>query len=607
MAQGTIYNNKYDELADLSIVDSTNFNARLTPLAISNKFLSCRDIDKFYSTSLFLLHLYSSLYLALFKEANTINNDVTKFKYLINNLKINFNNSKTDASSIGILTSPTYTLGSEVPGVFTFYINKVYNTYKSSVTGTTSGDPYFGYTGTQYEEYFPNITYIESCAKFESIKGSASGIDISNITKDTYRESVKLKKITDLDLDTIANKTERVLHEILNTKPENIMGYLLYNKIMYNIYVYNINIQSAIRTNYLNNTSITSALLNTEEYITEVNTNDLTSVTGTPSIGNLLVNSIKTVLINMKNNVTLLLSRNNLSESNSDFINDKYKYTEKIEALNNIKTEYDRIQNSLNISVKEYNKYITNFKAIKSIASFIVIFLIILIIVTILITILTTIPPQLKSSYYIITFIILCITTYLFYNRFNHVNLYEKFTAVEATCAASGSVTTYKDKPVHKMNHYNLCNSLTTVINNYNNEVKSIVNKLRNNVYTVGNKTFSYDADNYLYKLYLEKKNQNEVNRLKKVSLTNLIESMKKQILYLFNIIVFISSLIIILLLGLMLHSSLPFFLTYIIGLCVLLTVILVVYFIIAIVQPTRMVASKNYWANNRPNEDVFN
>lgn len=104
----------------------------------------------------------------------------------------------------------------------------------------------------------------------------------------------------------------------------------------------------------------------------------------------------------------------------------------------------------------------------------------------------------------------------------------------------------------------------------------------------------------------MEKKNLNEANRLKKVSLTNLIEGMKKQILYLFNIILLLSCLTIILLLGLMLHSTYPFLIIYILILCSILVIITIIYFIFAIIQPTRMVANKNYWANNRPSENIL-
>jgi hypothetical protein len=184
------------------------------------------------------------------------------------------------------------------------------------------------------------------------------------------------------------------------------------------------------------------------------------------------------------------------------------------------------------------------------------------------------------------------------------VNLYEKFTAYPTI---SVSPFSYSDSNIiNKNNHIYFCNAIADNITLYNNVKKQLFNELRNNIYTIDNQLFSAGADNYLYKLYIEKKNLNEANRLKKVSLTNLIEGMKKQILYLFNIILLLSCLTIILLLGLMLHSTYPFLIIYILILCSILVIITVIYFIFAIIQPTRMVANKNYWANSRPSENIL-
>ena len=57
-------------------------------------------------------------------------------------------------------------------------------------------------------------------------------------------------------LDTIQLQTgfdtnffEKERNEILSQTPENILGFLLYKKIYYNIILYNISIQNAIRIN----------------------------------------------------------------------------------------------------------------------------------------------------------------------------------------------------------------------------------------------------------------------------------------------------------------------------------------------------------------------
>ena len=129
---------------------------------------------------------------------------------------------------------------------------------------------------------------------------------------------------------------------------------------------------------------------------------------------------------------------------------------------------------------------------------------------------------------------------------------------------------------------------------------------MRLNIYTIGSKTFSQDANIYIYNLYLEKKRQIEVNKVKLTNLFNMIEVIKKQINYLFNVIFLIACISIILLLALVIYSTAPQLLSFIIILCVVLILILMIYFAIAIIQPTRMIANKNYWANLNPSKTTY-
>jgi len=392
------------------------------------------------------------------------------------------------------------------------------------------------------------------------------------------------------DEQTRKDKFLRILKEILNKSPEEMMGYLLKEKLRYNKLLYNISLQIIIRNNYINSSTLSDANFESKDYFIS---------TGG---GNSIYTNINTAFENMKTNINNLKD-NIFKKYDNNFLINKYTYSSKIKLLDDINTEYEKIQNSLNVSIKEYNKYITNFTAIKQYANYVIIFLIIIIIITILITILSNITVRFKNSYYITTFIILLIITYLFYNRFHHVNLYEKFTNLSCS-----NTINYKEFNANNIkNHSLLCNRLVTSINNYTNSVKELDNKIIANIYIADNKTHSANADNYLYKLYINKLKQNEVNRLKKVSLTNLIEGMKKQILYLFNIILLISCFIIIILFGLLLHSSFPFLLSYIIIICIILIIIMIIYFIFAIAQPTRLIANKNYWANNGPSENLLN
>jgi hypothetical protein len=781
----------YQLYIDNATISQENYSASLTPEQISNKFVNFDKSTTLYRDTVFYLHLYNSLYLALYKFNDENNNDVAKFKDLFTKLKIVFDKTTaiptSPATSIGVLvtagsgtvaspytytftyyttsliTAYSHTIGSvtngqvltytattaTVPvytknssGVYTKYDGTADNAYKAGITlytltftpalstdfttpetnifytrelvssvyvytkiatqptafvTATNSDLTTTNTGTPsvitvatdttsiavYKKtttsgvisypsintviyrvlaptiYTFNLTAVSSAGSVSTSSSDTPTIDINAYYNDylkftykkylpvltsigTYHDSTTLadviipdtssatiylaagfsKSTTSLFVkpetkeytnDIRQQMLKYILKDILsNNSHETIMGYLMWNKINFNINLYKLSIQYIIRANYLQNARInTNKFLAVDDFFTKQS--GLTSVTpvlpeplfftsasATAKYGADILLNTKTYIDNMKTNIETLKS-NNFDIDTNDYLSNKYQYTTKIENLTNIKTDYEKIQNSLNIAVKEYNKHLKNFTNIKQYASYVVIFLIILIIATIIITILPTITPEIKSTYYVITFIILSIVTYLFYNTFNHVNLYEKFTI------QTDPINYWSDKTNYAKNHYYFYNNTIANITAFNDAVKELTNKVRNNIYTVGDKTFTVDANTYLYKLYLEKKNQLEVNRLKKVSLTNFIESMKKQVLYLFNIIVFISNLIIILLLGLMLYSGVPFLLPYIIVLCVILTVILVVYFMIAIIQPTRMIASKNYWANNRPDADLLN
>ena len=136
--------------------------------------------------------------------------------------------------------------------------------------------------------------------------------------------------------------------------------------------------------------------------------------------------------------------------------------------------------------------------------------------------------------------------------------------------------------------------------------IGNLLNELRINVVTLGSKSFTQDANIIVYNVYIEKKRQLEVNNIKLTNLFNMIEILKKQINYLFNFVFIIACLCLILLLGLILFSSVPQLYIFIIVLCVILITILMLYFTFAIVQPTRMLSNKSYWAIANPSKNTM-
>jgi hypothetical protein len=85
-----------------------------------------------------------------------------------------------------------------------------------------------------------------------------------------------------------------------------------------------------------------------------------------------------------------------------------------------------------------------------------------------------------------------------------------------------------------------------------------------------------------------------------------MIEVIKKQINFLFNIIFTIACFLIIILIALVLYSTIPELYIFVIILCVILITILMIYFAYAIIQPTRMIANKNYWASLNPSKKAI-
>ena len=386
-------------------------------------------------------------------------------------------------------------------------------------------------------------------------------------------------------------KIEDVFTDILTQTPENIIGFVLYQKINYNIILYNIDIQNSIRRNYINKSSlnlITPDLIKNSTIITYIKEKIEDNI-----------KNLKTITDNSFNN---------------DYLIEKNQYKNKINVFNNLREEYAKTQDKLNLSIKLYNRELNNYKKIKNYATYIIIILIIIIIFTIFLSIFPIFRNDTKNALYIIIFIILLVLTYIYYVNFKYVILYEKFFDTPELnankdiidCGTNAVVSFNNNNKIYKNNNIDFYNLLLSKVNEYTNTYNELINLLRINIYTIGNKSYSQDANIIIYNVYLEKKRQLEINNIKLTNLFNMIEIIKKQTSYLFNFVFIISCLCLILLLGLVLYSSVPQLLTFIIILCVVLISILMIYFAFAIVQPTRMIANKNYWAITNPSKNTM-
>lgn len=626
MASSINITNIYESYLELSFIDRKNFNPKIDPTLIVGSFIPCNKIDFFYTDSLLYLHLYASLYYELYYFIRNNNNDIVKFKECVDNLKIKIQDAALSE------TGRTTCIG---------YLDTTNKTFKFSLANLNAKynnkDGYYNYTQSEdntetvirtYDNIVPvldnisTFTFTFTCSSVFGLTGTTNTPEFNK----SFNVATSGNELSGYDTSSRYNMIQKIIKGILTQNHENIMSYLLYYIVYYHIIVYNICIQNEININYLHNVQSTNASVSGTRLVglkTKLSDPLLASqiAFNTPATYGDNVTAINNLLSSLISNLNTIQSRY-LASGSSAYIDNKSKYADKIEVLNEIKTEFDRIQNELNYTIKEYNKYIKNFQNVKSYASFIIVLLIAIIILTIVITIVNSISPNFKNYYYIIAFIVLSFMTFIYYDKFKYINFYENFTAIQnSTSVTSSSPIASADSISSCINNtfnlsdtstYNLparnshkafVNSLVLNLNTYNENITKLMNTLRTNIYTTNYSVFTKDGNTYLYNLYIEKKNQNEANRIRKVSLANMLDTMKRHIVYLFNIILSVSLLTIVLLLGLILFSNFPFYLNYIIVLCVILIIIIIILFINSIVQPTRMLVNKYYWANKNPSK----
>jgi len=492
-------------------------------------------------------------------------------------------------------TAPTITLSDHPALIFTGVLS---GTGLGSIS--TTGVSSFYDTGAAYNNLKPKINNITKI-NISNLSNTLHGTVTSNVYTYMGSDNFNINSISDPSPNftktvTRQKKFRSVINEILITPVENVMSYLFYNKIYYNIIVCNTSIQRYIRNQFLNTNAINMSLQSPSPSISSVVTNINTHT-----------DEMKTNLINLKNSIT---------DATRDFIADKSKYADKIGILNNTRDEHNNIQDNLNNVIKNYNQHIDNYKRLKTYASIVIVFLIIIIIATIVITVLPQFNNNSKNTYYILMLVILIILTFLFYNNFSHVSLYETFGIADTSTISIDCNVINNYNPNHPdaqtrnynlINNYGFFNGIIDKINVYNNTYNDLNNSLGSIVFIGNNRSFSEDANNYLYKLFIEKRRTTDANRLKKISYINLIEAIKQQVIYLFNMILLISLLTIILLLSIIGYINMPQALNYVFVFAAIAIVIVSLIFIYSMIRPTRLMAKKNYWADNNPSDDTIN
>jgi len=413
----------------------------------------------------------------------------------------------------------------------------------------------------------------------------------------------------------------KVIYEILKTPTQNIFGYLLYQKLYYNCIICNTTLQLHLRKTYLNFANETNNLLRLK---TETEINRLATD---------MIDYIGLQNTNLEN------LRNIGNIATNDYVNDKNLVVSRILLLNNLRKDFNNTLETLNSVINNYNRYIKYYSTLKKYVSAIILFLIILIVASVLVTILSSIDYNAKNTYYILILIVLLVIIITYYLKFRHVSLYENF----ASAATSFGISTYNYKLIsdetpfyctennyrygkdlrnldnatlsikqqvtaNNNNHVIFSNRLfNTELEKYNYTYLLLSNEINSTIFVSNNRVFTEGNNNYLYKLYIEKQKQNDLNKLKKTKYANIIEAIKKQIIYLFNIALLIGLIAIVLVICLMFYNFGVINIIYIITFAVISLIIIMFYINYIMLQQTRMLASKKYWSVNNPSEVTFN
>lgn len=447
-----------------------------------------------------------------------------------------------------------------------------------------------------------NFSELSTIPIDNSISSANGGVFSSGLN---YNLGENLGNKTYSDIDVRKKRFRKVISEVLNTPVQNIFSYLFYNKIYYNVIVCNTSLQLLIRQLFWN-------------------TQESTSLANSYTNSSSQIITIKKHIESLTNNLKFLDT--STTKITKDFVVDKDYYAERIMLLNETKTKYNNILDGLNNVVNNYNQYLIYYQKLKTYANIIIVFLVILIVITITITVLPMFNYNSKNTYYILVLILLIILTIIYYNTFKHISLYENFSTPDCSSTTinfeCSTITTTKTSAeiqeitpaaaqtaanTNAINYASFFNAFSNELTDYNSTYLMLNDSLSTIIYVGNNRTFSQDANIYLYKLYVEKRKKNNLNELKKNNLSNLIQAIKKQIIYLFNIILIISFITIIMLVCLIWYNLAVFNINIILVFAAIAIIVIMFYFYYSIIQPTRMLANKNYWANTNPSKDVIN
>jgi len=368
---------KFDENIDKSYFVEKNFNARWGVPTIDNNMIASNYLIEFHYQVSLLLHLYSSLYIQIRKKEIEFDYNINKLSDLVEKLNIKISDDESKGNKLYEFIENTFIFYYKT---FERYISNPDEMYEDNLD-----NPVFGYYDNKYERILN--TYISNMIPESIINMSLNKYNIDNLVD-------------------FGNKFRDIIKTILNQNHQNIMGFLLYQKIFYNVILFNINIQNFVRLNYLNNVEETYLIL---EQDNQSKLNKIINITN-----NLIKDRTKQIA---------LINFNNFK--NNDYLLEKNRYKDKIKALENVKKNYNKTKDRFNLTMTRYKNNVKTFDKLKIFSYGIIILIVLLVLILSILLYLR----KFKYIYFSVILVILIIITYIYYIAFDYIN--EKFATGE--------------------------------------------------------------------------------------------------------------------------------------------------------------------------------
>ena len=270
-------------------------------------------------------------------------------------------------------------------------------------------------------------------------------------------------------------------------------------------------------------------------------------------------------------------------------------YTTSTKNIDTSKNFYTN-QQDLNKTINEYNGELENYNNISFYYKLVVAFAILLTIIILFIFSANSIDNNSKISVYVII-IVMIIIAFIIYKQYSGVK--EGFTFV------------YDKNNATSFSNFSGSNAIIqSTINNYKIATEKYINNL---LLSLNNSNIANNLGSsltYINKLSVVKNEKTEIYKIKKISLMNSIEILKKNANFYYYMIIAIFVSIIILNIGLILYLLNPAMIMQIIILCAIPFIILIYLVSYYIHKSTRLAENKNYWSNYNPSSttlDILN